>query len=386
MQTQQHIYVELARKAIKGDLGAFEEIIRKKQRRFLFSAINILKNEADAEDAVQDAILKMFRNIGKLKSPVAVSSWMDTIVRNECYRIYSAAKPQMSDVDLDDDDSDAAAAIIEEDHEFLPEEYATDKELNERLYEMVLSLSPAKREAILMYYYQGLSYNEMVEMTGTTASSVSVNLTKARAELRKILRGDASLLGDDKMKAIAAIPAIPAANTVMGRALEARSISLFPDEKLADFEHRWADILQSELHPARKSYSKAIISAVAVAVVFIGIVVGISFLGDSGTGSGASEIGREIVFVSDDVGYGNYNPKSVGLGNLADGDVATGFTIATESGEIIFSGDTEDAAEAEILRMESAHEDGDYILGCELKDKNGNQVVLERKFTIEIAG
>jgi RNA polymerase sigma-70 factor (ECF subfamily) len=383
MHTQQHSYVELARKAIKGDLGAFEEIIRKKQRRFLFSAINILKNEADAEDAVQDAILKMYKNIGKLKSPVAVSSWMDTIVRNECYRIYDAVKMQISDVDLDDEDGDVSAAIFEDDREFLPEAYVTDKELNEKLYEMVLTLSPAKREAILMYYYQGLNYNEMAEMTGATTSAVSVNLTKARAELRKILMGDVSLLGDDKMKAIVVIPAIPAAQTVMGRALEARSVSLLPDDKLADFEQKWTDMLQNETTPKRKSSnSKAIISAVVVAVVFIGIVVGISFFGDNGIGSGASEIGREIVFISDDASYGNYNPKSVDLGNLASGDVVDGFSITSESGDIIFSGDTEAAAEAEILRMESAHENGDYILGCELKDKNGNQVVLERKFTV----
>jgi RNA polymerase sigma-70 factor (ECF subfamily) len=363
--------VELARKAIKGDAGAFEALIKAKQRRILFCAMTILKNEADAEDAAQEAILKMYRSIGKLKTPEAAGAWMDRIVRNESYNLFNRRHPENLDVDKYDEE----IVVEEETREFLPEAYVEDSELNEALYETILSLAPAKREAILLYYYEGLSYKEMAAVTDSNEKAVSANLSRARAELKK------RLLGGNTVKSLAGISAT---QEVMGRALEARSVTLLPDEKLVAFEHKWVPAVKAARNPVKSSVKSAVIAGATTVVIFICIVYGIAAFGDAPSTPAAAlaETGRQIAFVSYDCDCGHVNPQSAEIVNAGSGDGDLVWSIYKESGELIFSSDDEVDVNAELRNLSSEHKDGDYLLKCKLKDKNGNKVELERPFTI----
>lgn len=177
--------IELARRSIKGDIVAFEELCRKKQRDIMFAAMTILGNYEDAEDATQEVIFKMHKSITGLRDAAAINVWMYRIVRNESYMIYNARAKKRDDVDIDDED--VSATITEDSREFLPEAYAEDAALSEQLYRLVQDLAPAKRDTIIMYYYEGLSYKEIAEITGTSMKSVSSNLTKARMVLKRKL-------------------------------------------------------------------------------------------------------------------------------------------------------------------------------------------------------
>jgi RNA polymerase sigma-70 factor (ECF subfamily) len=375
MQNQQ--IIELARKARKGDKHAFEVLISARQRNFMIAAMSILQNETDAEDAVQEAIIKMYRNIGKLKDVRAVKSWMERIVRNESYDIYNKSSIQ-SKRQSELDDEDEQIEIVEETREFLPEAYVEDDELNKKLYDTILSLPVAKREAIIMYYYDGLSYNEIAEVIGKNVKTVSSNLSKAREELKRRL-GD-SMLRDNNVKAIASIPAT---STVMGRAIEVRAAKILPDEKLAGFKQKWMSSIRNEAFPVKKPFhSTAIIAAAATAVVFLGLVFGGAYLGGNASASLApiSETGREIALVSDDCDCGHINPKSVGIENLVGGDSEAVWTIS-KGGELVFTGDKA-SVNMELDKLESEHADGEYLLQCILQDKNNNEVKIERSFVI----
>ncbi|MDR0854343.1 MAG: RNA polymerase sigma factor [Clostridiales Family XIII bacterium] len=364
--------VELAKKAIRGDEGAFEALIRAKQRRILFCAMTILKNESDAEDAAQEAILKIYRSIGKLKNPEAVSAWMDRIVRNESYNLFNRRHPENLDVDIYGEE----IVIEEETREFLPEAYVEDSELNSELYETILSLAPAKREAILLYYYEGLSYKEIARVTSSNEKSVSANLSRARAELKK------RLLGGDMMKSIAGTSAT---QEVIGRALEARSVALLPNEKLAGFEQKWLPAVKAAPKPTKPIVKNAVISVCVTVFVFLGLVYGIaSFGGASSTSvSAPAETGRQIALVSNDCDCGHVNPQSAEIVNAIDGDGDEVWSILSEvDGSVIFSGGDVSAVSAELQKLSEEHRDGDYLIKATLKDKNGNKVELERPFTI----
>jgi RNA polymerase sigma-70 factor (ECF subfamily) len=375
--------VNLAKKAIKGDRKAFEALIYEKQRRILFTAMSILKNEADAQDAAQDAILKMYGGIGKLRNPEAVSAWMEKIVRNECYRIYNIRYPHNAEANIDDEE--VAAEVLEESREFLPEAYAEDSDMKERLYRIILALSPAKRDAIFMYYYEGLSYKEIAQVTGTNEKAVSANLSRARTELKH------RLLGDESMKQAASIPAVaimanPPAQTlqtVIGKALESQSMKVLSDEKLIGFEQKWRTAVESAPRPAKKSSTgKAAIAAAAAAVFLIGIYGAVTL---GGTGAEqpapAAATGREIVLVSDDCECGHLNPLSAAIGSPVKGDGEPVWEIITAEGVSVFSGD-EQAVSAELQQLSVAHEDGEYTLKSCFKDKNDYEVILKRQFTI----
>jgi RNA polymerase sigma-70 factor (ECF subfamily) len=372
--------VELARKAIKGDQRAFEELIRARQRGLLFSAYTILKNSVDAEDAVQEAILKMYRHIGKLRSPETFHAWSERIVRNESLRIYKTRSVQNDEADIDDEGVD----IAEDSRDLLPDAYAEDSALRDLLYQKVLSLPTAKREVIIMYYYEDLSYKEIAQITGTAINTVSSNLNKARTALKKKLSGADSMVNG--------MVGLSSTSAVISKSLKSEAISVVPDEQLIAFEQRWLSAVRSAPMPnsgKSKSVAKAVIAAVLSVAVFVGVIFAVSAPGEdiaaNDANTGGALIGREIAFSDGDCECGHINPGVITMENLDKGDRISSWNIVSKAdGESIFSGD-EAALDIKIHEMIAGHENGDYTLNCNILDKNGHEVTVKRAFTIENA-
>jgi RNA polymerase sigma-70 factor (ECF subfamily) len=172
--------VELARGAMKGNRGAFDDLCEKKSKEMLFTARSILGNMEDAEDAAQETILRMCKNFDQLRSAEAIDVWIYRILMSRCSVILAKRKKTIGEMDIDDE----AISVADEDSEFIPETYAEDKERNNRLYEIVMGLPLAKREAIMMYYYDGLSHKEIAGIKGVTEKSVSSLIAKARTMIK----------------------------------------------------------------------------------------------------------------------------------------------------------------------------------------------------------
>ncbi|MDR0876134.1 MAG: sigma-70 family RNA polymerase sigma factor [Clostridiales Family XIII bacterium] len=361
--------VEVARKAISGNAAAFEDLCREKQRDILFVALTILNNEADAEDAAQEAILHMHKSIRHLRDANAIHVWIEKIVRNESYKIYNARARKNDDADIDDE----TIILEEEDREFLPEAYAIDVALSEKLYEQIRSLAPAKRDAIIMYYYEGLSYQEIAEVTGTSMKTVSSNLTKARLSLKKKL-----LLENAEHGAFLGM-GIPATSTVFGKSLALKSVAGLPDAKMAAFELRWMPSIHGAPLPGPgltavgKTVAGVVAGAASVGVIAFAVV---SFSDAGVTGA------REIIFAGDDCACGHINPQSVTIASAAEGDGAAAWQILSEpDGAVIFTGGDAEIS-AELRRMSETIPDGKFILRGTLHDKRNRLITLERAFII----
>ncbi|MDR0817050.1 MAG: sigma-70 family RNA polymerase sigma factor [Clostridiales Family XIII bacterium] len=366
--------VELARRSVKGDKKAFEDLIRAKQRGLLFAAYTILKDRADAEDAVQEAIISMYRHIGKLRSPEAVSAWAEKIVRNESYRIYQARTGRQDEADIDDEGIDVA----EDARDLLPEKYAEDSAFRDQLYKSVLTLPTAKREAIIMYYYEDLSYKEIAKVTGTSINTVATNLNKARTALKRKLEDS-----DIKVNGMAGLASTSA---VISKSLKAESFTVVPDEQIAGFEAKWVKALNSAAKPAHvSSAAKAALVVVITTVAFVGIVGAVILTGSGASANDADAqaavIGRSIAFSDGDCECGHINPGAVTIENLDAGDKTQAWEIISAGGSAIFSGNESDL-NAKIGEMAEAHQDGEYTLRCNLSDKNGYEITVERAFEI----
>jgi RNA polymerase sigma-70 factor (ECF subfamily) len=376
--------VELARRASKGDAGAFVELCVEKQRDMMFVAMSILGNVSDAEDAAQEAILKMYKSIGGLRDAGAINVWIERIVRNESYKIYNAHTRTRDDLEIDDEN--ITVEVSEDDREFLPEAYAEDASLSENLYKKVMSLPPARRDAIIMYYYEGLSYKEIAAVTGISIKSVSSNITKARMMLKKILSNeDSGGIRDAK----AMLGLAPTA-TVMGRSLKLHSVNSLPDDKMAAFAQKWTTQIHNTPFPVRAKAQawKVITSVTATVAVFSAVVFGIVTFDSTDKGNidkpvqTAPASAREIIFTGDDCECGHINPQSVAIANTNfDAGEPAWEIISEANGEIIFTGNTA-AVNEELAKLEETVPDGRFTIKCTILDKDKNETIYDRNFTI----
>ena len=131
-------------------------------------AFAILRNRADCEDAAQNAVLKAYRNLGRLKERKYFRTWLIRILKNECFDLLKARKPF---TDL----SDRADVGYEME--------VPDLDLN-RAFD---TLSPDERLAITLYYYEGYKTAEIARITDVSESTVRSRLSRARTALKEQL-------------------------------------------------------------------------------------------------------------------------------------------------------------------------------------------------------
>ena len=125
-----------------------------------------------ADDAVQDAYIKIYRSWRQFDSPAAERAWVMRVAVNVCKDILRSAWRRK-------------VSLVEEYPE-IPGEPDRPKEDNV-LLEEIMALKPKYRQVILLHYYQGFSVNEIARILSAPQSTVSVRLRRARAMLAERL-------------------------------------------------------------------------------------------------------------------------------------------------------------------------------------------------------
>lgn len=133
-------------------------------------AMSILKNDADAEDAIQNALLSAYEHLEDLRLFDKIKPWILTILTRECYRI-------------------AGSRTYPEDIETLSltDESAPDPDTKASVWEAVSRLEPGYREAVILFYYENLSTKEIAGILNLSEDNVRKRLSRARATLRTLL-------------------------------------------------------------------------------------------------------------------------------------------------------------------------------------------------------
>jgi len=156
----------------KGDNTAFDQIYAKIYRPLFVSAKIYLKNEEDAQDAVQDACILIMRDMKNIKGPGSAMAWCQTIIRNVCLNKLRKNK----DVNLDEDSEYIMNNIKETDKDAIPEDAFMGKEKSSIILNLVALLPLAQREASLLHYVHGHSVTEVAELTNSTTGTVKSRL------------------------------------------------------------------------------------------------------------------------------------------------------------------------------------------------------------------
>jgi RNA polymerase sigma factor (sigma-70 family) len=171
----------LVERARRGDLDAWETIVRTYQGIAFRTAYVLCGNAADAEEAAQDGLVKAYRALGRFRRGAELRPWLLRIVANEARnRRRSAARRERLALRaaMEDRPGDAVPS---------PEAALLRRERRERLLEAVEALGEKHRDAIACRYLLGLSEAETAAALGIRSGTVKSRLARALARLRENL-------------------------------------------------------------------------------------------------------------------------------------------------------------------------------------------------------
>ena len=161
-------------KAMHGDKEAFSRVIIQNKEAMYKTAIVILKNEDDAYDALQEALIKMYRNINKLENKEAFNFWSRRIIVNCCYDIINKNKRVV----------DITTKVAENVEETREDVY----DCEDSLVQTLEKIEPDLRLTVTLYYYNDLSTKEIGEILQIPVGTVKSRLARAREKLYQILQ------------------------------------------------------------------------------------------------------------------------------------------------------------------------------------------------------
>ncbi len=176
----------------RGQSDLFYELVRPYERRVYAAALAILRNEHDAEDAAQEAMLKAFANIRQFRAEARFSTWLIQIAVNEALmrrRRERTVPMEGLDERRDGGPSDASDYAPRDfaDWREIPSEALERKEVRQRLAEALARLDRKYREVFMLRDMEHLNIQETAEALGITVASVKTRLLRARLMLRDLL-------------------------------------------------------------------------------------------------------------------------------------------------------------------------------------------------------
>jgi RNA polymerase sigma-70 factor (ECF subfamily) len=167
----------LVRRVLDGDVEAFAGLVAHHRERGLRFAAAMLGDGADAEEALEDALVRAYRGLGSCREPAKFGAWFLRILVNRCRtRIARRRRGALLFV-RDEAALEQAAAPA-----------GADPEWREEITRALAQLDPLQREAFLLKHVEGLEYNEMARLTGAGASALKMRVMRACQRLRVLLK------------------------------------------------------------------------------------------------------------------------------------------------------------------------------------------------------
>ncbi|MBQ8015453.1 MAG: RNA polymerase sigma factor, partial [Clostridia bacterium] len=180
METDRERIAELVRQLQSGNNSVFNELYKLTSSRAYFVALEITKNEQDAEDILQESYIKMLEKINSLDKPESFISWFNHIVANKSKDSLKKKKPAL----FEGSEDEAFEVIPDEDTSFSPEENLNQDELHNAVMEVIDELTDEKRACVMMMYFEEMSVNEIADTLEIPVSTVKNRLFTARKDLK----------------------------------------------------------------------------------------------------------------------------------------------------------------------------------------------------------
>lgn len=187
-RAQQDYEQRLIQRIGDGEHEAFYELIRPYEKRVYAAALALLRNDADAEDCAQEAVLKAFKNIRQFRSEAKFSTWLIQIAVNEARMRRRKQRTDLMEP-IEREHAEEGTYVPREfaDWREIPSETLERKEVREKLAEALSSIGQIYREVFVLRDMEHLSIDETARALGISAASVKTRLLRARLMLRDLL-------------------------------------------------------------------------------------------------------------------------------------------------------------------------------------------------------
>lgn len=174
---------ELVSRVINGDKQAFEAIYQATYRQVYYTCMSFLKNEQNAQDIMQDTYITALTHMQQLANPDRILAWLNRIAVNKCKSFLSKNMPEEFREEVVERD------VLEENDNFLPENYVTNSEKRKIVLEIMQEeLSAVQYQTILLYYYNEMSVSEIAECMNCPEGTVTYRLSSARGKIKRAVQ------------------------------------------------------------------------------------------------------------------------------------------------------------------------------------------------------
>jgi len=178
----------LVHRAQKGDLAAYDDLVRRYQERIYATLYHMTSNHEDANDLAQEAFIKAFTAIKSFKGGSSFYTWVYRIAVNKTINFLKQRKNRfamsLNDLDFDaEKDPDLVALISDK----TPRRDAALSELQKKLNEAMAKLSDQHRLVVALHDVQGLAHEEIAEIMECNVGTVRSRLFYARQQLQGYL-------------------------------------------------------------------------------------------------------------------------------------------------------------------------------------------------------
>ena len=174
---------DIVSRARRGDPSAFEEIVRRHQYRVYNLAYRMLRDHDDAEDLTQEAFLRVFQSLPRLRHDRALGAYITRVAANLCL---TWLRTRRRHPEQTTDPTDLASVPT-----------PAGSERHEQLQAAVSDLAPKYRLAVTAFYLEGCSYKEAAHILGITPRALKTRLHRARTMLRKAVAAPDTAAGEE---------------------------------------------------------------------------------------------------------------------------------------------------------------------------------------------
>ena len=164
---------------LTGNTDAYGILVSRYRDAFTRFATRMLGSLEDADDALQLAFVRAFRNLNQCRDPDRFGPWLYQIVVNECRTLATRRARREQRMIRDDTTLDRAATP----------DRAESAALHDEIQYALSRLESGQREAFLLRHVEGLGYEEISEITGVGVSALKMRVKRATDRLRELLEG-----------------------------------------------------------------------------------------------------------------------------------------------------------------------------------------------------
>ncbi len=171
----------LVARAQRGNAEAFRELVDAYKDRLFAFVWRILRNHHEAEDICQSAFVKAYESLASYSSEYAFSTWLFTIAYRLSLNHLRKSRRAGGEIDfarLSDDQAGAGEVLASSEEA---------RRLREMIWQAVDQLTPAQKSAVLLFYREGMSCQEIGQVLDMPAVTVKSHLHRAREKLRGLL-------------------------------------------------------------------------------------------------------------------------------------------------------------------------------------------------------